>query len=369
MSDPLADAAVASLFASGIRPTKGIDPLTAVEAHADTGDQACAAFVAATSVLPDWVNPALVERGRRVALSLAVPTGVVLLLGGLCEVHSVSSIASVLGATGRLQTRTWLRMLETGRFIRDVHTRDGLRPHGEGLRAVIRVRLVHAIIRRALGAGNPEHRSAIDQRELAFTLCAHSHVVRRGLARLGVTMTANEQCAHQHLWRVVGHAMGIEPRLLAHDATAEAALYEQLRTELVGGDDAVSRTLVGTTIKTIAARSHLPHAMVRAVARRLVGRQLAERLEIEPAAGATAVLTAATAIVRGLNALRRAVPLTTLALAPMGKAFADIVVATDPGRSEPVGIAAARDFHHRRAAAPPRRPLTLTAMERRPDAT
>ncbi len=124
MNDPLADAAVASLFASGIRLTKGVDVLAAVEARAHAGDRACAAFVSATSADPDWVDPALVERGRRVALSLAVPTGIVLLLGGLCEVHSVPSIASVLGATGRLQTRTWLRMLETGRFIRDVHSRD-----------------------------------------------------------------------------------------------------------------------------------------------------------------------------------------------------------------------------------------------------
>ena len=276
--DPLADAALDALLArTGDQPAG--DLLAAVEAEAEAGDVACRAFVDAVSVLPSWVEPALIEHGRTLALSLALPTGVVLLLGGLTEVYAVPRIARVLTATGRLKSMTWRRMLETGRFIRDVHGRGGMRAGGDGFRAVVRVRLIHAMVRRRLGSAVPED-TLIDQPEMAFTLCAHSHVVRRGLATLGFRLTDHEQRAHQHLWRLVGHLMGVDPSLLAATPEDEARLYLRLRSELFVGDQSRARELVRHSVGGVAAEARLPQTLVSTMVHRLVGSRLAGELEI-----------------------------------------------------------------------------------------
>ncbi|MEM7159705.1 MAG: oxygenase MpaB family protein [Myxococcota bacterium] len=339
--DPLADAALDALLTR----TEGRPPgdlLAAVEAEAKAGDRACRAFVDAVSELPSWVEPALIEHGRTLALSLALPTGVVLLLGGLTEVYAVPAVARVLTATGRLKTMTWRRMLETGRFIRDVHGRGGMRAGGDGFRAVVRVRLIHAMVRRRLGAAVPDE-VLIDQPEMAFTLCAHSHVVRRGLATLGFRLTDHEQRAHQHLWRLVGHLMGIDPERLAPDPAAEAKLYRRLRESLHEGDQSRARDLVHHSVGSVAAEAHLPPTLVGTMVHRLVGSPLAEQLEVPTRRSWDRVLGGLVGVTRVFDAGRRLLPAFTRALAALGHTFADLVVAADPGIAEPTAVATARD--------------------------
>lgn len=336
--DPLADAAVESALRRWAPSDRsGGDLLAAVEREAERGDEACSAFVSAAFSHPAWADPALLDEGQRLGLALAIPTGAVLLLGGLVEVYDIPEIADVLGSTRRLQSQTWTRLLETGRFIRDIHLPGALSPDGEGLRALIRVRLLHAMIRTRIAQRG---RHVITQEQMAFTLCAHSHVVRRSLSRVGVPLTSSEARAHHHLWRMVGHALGVEPRWLARSPGQEVLLYQRLQRDLCRGRKAEGRDLAARAIDTIASQARLPRGLVASLARRLVGQAVAERLRIAPHARWTPVLSLFAGCARVANGLRRRVPWVDRACTAGGITFANLVLATDPGAQQPVGAAA-----------------------------
>ncbi|MEM6992477.1 MAG: oxygenase MpaB family protein [Myxococcota bacterium] len=337
--DRIADAAVQALLreAPGAdAPSRG-DLLAAVEALGAAGDPACRAFVVTVSVHPRWVDADLLARGQRVALSLAIPTGIVLLLGGLTEVYGVTPIARVLGKTKRLESSTWRRMLETGRFIRDIHRPGGLAPGGEGARAIARIRLIHAMVRARLEGS----RDVVTQQQMAFTLYAHSHVVRTGLSSLGFGLDEDEAQAHQHLWRVVGHMMGVDRRVLPSSPAAEAALYRRLYPAVVDGSCEESQRLVACSIETVRQRARLPRGLVHAIVHRLAGRPLAARLGVPSGGRWARVLAAGTRVARIINRVRKIGPVRR-AFAAMGGLFADRVVAGDPDHAAPVGAAAAR---------------------------
>ena len=335
--DVLADAAVARVLEGpGPTPANLVD---AVRALAADGDPACAAFVRHVVSIPEWVDPELVELGCRVTLSLSVPIGAVLAVGSLPEVYAVPAIAKALGATGRLKNLTWLRILETGRFLRDVHGDDAGQPLGVAGQAIAQVRLVHALVRhKIVSRGGP---TCITQQQLAFVLCTHSHVIRRGLDAMGLPMTDREARAHQHLWRLIGHRMGIETDGLAASRQEEARLYARLWLRMVDGTDPACRELTRIGLDTAARKARVPMGLTRAIARRLLRPTLAARLQIgEPCAWDRA-LQLGVPILRRLYGLRSAIPGASAALLWLGRSIADAVVAGDPS-PEPVGVAAAR---------------------------
>lgn len=308
-----------------------------MEHDAERGDEACSAFVSAAFSHPAWVDAALLDEGRRLGLALAIPTGAALLFGGLVEVYDIPAIADVLGSTRRLQAQTWTRVLETGRFIRDIHLPGALSPKGEGLRALVRVRLLHAMIRNRLAQRG---REVITQEQMAFTMCAHSHVVRRSLARLGVPISPPEARAHQHFWALVGHAMGVESRWLAQSPEEEARLYERLQRNLCRGRKATGRDLTARAIDAIASQARVPRGLAASLAHRLVGPSVADRLRITPQARWTPVLSLVAGCARVANGLRRRAPWGDRVCATGGITFVNLVLAADPGGHQPVGAAA-----------------------------
>lgn len=332
--DPIADAAVARVLAEG----QTADLVDAVLELAKGGDEACAAFVRHMVSQPDWVDPDLVELGRRVSLASALPIGAVLLLGGLPEVYAVPPIARALSATGRLKNLTWLRMLETGRFVRDVHGDDALTVLGVAARAIAQVRLVHALVRRRVAQrGGP---TVITQSQLAFVLCAHSHVVRRGLDALGMPLSPREAAAHQHLWRLIGHRMGIED--LPATPEEESRQYARLWLRMVDGTDPACRELTRVGLQTVAHKARVPMGLAGAVARRLLRPTLSVRLGLGKRTGWDRTLELGVPVVRSLHRLARALPGSGSVAVRLGQAIADAVVACDPSSPEPVGVAAAR---------------------------
>lgn len=328
--DPIAEAALKALTVArknGPDESKG-DLLEGIERLADQGNPACQAFVAAAFTHPQWLDTELLKAGQHVGLALAAPTGAVLLLSGLLEVFAVGSIAEVLDSTQQLSHRTWQRMLETGRFIRDIHSPGSLAPYGEGLRSMARIRIIHAMVRTRLQA---QGREVLTPTEMAFTLCAHSHVVRRGLSSIGIELTSWEARAHQHLWRVVGHFMGMDSRILPRSPQAERGLYERLYPQLVDGPRSSSRRLTMHAVETVAKQAHLPQGLVRATVHRLVGESLATQLGVADGGRWSSVVSATSRVMAALNRVRQIAPLFTRGLASAGHAFANAVL--DEGAS------------------------------------
>ncbi|HLP40850.1 MAG TPA: oxygenase MpaB family protein, partial [Fibrobacteria bacterium] len=91
-----------------------------------------------------------------------------------------------------------------------------------GIATAQKVRLMHAAVRYFARASppfraHPEWGIPINQEELGGTLLAFSSVTLDGLASLGLKAPAAEQDAYLHFWKVVGHVLGLDPRLLVRD--------------------------------------------------------------------------------------------------------------------------------------------------------
>ena len=107
----------------------------------------------------------------------------------------------VLHLTARLETDVKRRIMETGQFLMDVMTPGGLDPGGQGVRAIQRVRLVHATLRNLIDAAaerdpsiwrSAEWGHPVNQEQLAGTLMSFSYVVGEPLPRLGLKVTPGD---------------------------------------------------------------------------------------------------------------------------------------------------------------------------------
>ena len=229
VADPLADAAIAALGETAY--DRAADTLRNVRARAATGDPACQAFVTAVAAPPAWLNPAWMRRGPAVSLAFLTHTR-------LSLTHSLFSGALfaratlVTRATGRLGADPASRIRETGAFLAAVLQPGGLAPGAVGFETAVRVRLLHASIRawvgRAPGFVDDFVGAPIDQTMLAMTASLFSYVHLRSLARLGVRLSYDDMRAHHHLWRYVGHLLGIDPRLAPATLAQEQELWRAL---------------------------------------------------------------------------------------------------------------------------------------------
>ncbi|MDE2365071.1 MAG: DUF2236 domain-containing protein [Hyphomicrobiales bacterium] len=227
--DPLADAAVAALNERAYQRTGA--KLEAVRALAAEGEPAARAFVEAASETPAWLDERLLAHGQKLTLGFVA-------LSRLSLLHSLfagglfARATLVTRATGRLGADPSTRIRETGAFIGAIMQPGGMAPGAVGHETTLRVRLLHSSIRawlkRTPGFSEGFVGEPIDQTMLAMTLSLFSYLYLRTFARLGVVFGDRDLAAHHHLWRYVGHVLGVDSRLLAPTLDAERELWSAL---------------------------------------------------------------------------------------------------------------------------------------------
>lgn len=169
---------------------------------------------------PDWLNRALLNEGAKVSQANGMVSFYVLrdmaLMGGYVY---FSSLNQTLAATGSLQKDASLRLGETGKWLADVTTPHGLDRFGEGFITTIRVRMVHALIRRALKKRGDWDGDAwglpINQIDMLATYLAFGPVTVLGARLFGVPINRTESRAAMHMWRYIGWLSGVEEQWLA----------------------------------------------------------------------------------------------------------------------------------------------------------
>ncbi|EGY15909.1 uncharacterized protein VDAG_07073 [Verticillium dahliae VdLs.17] len=134
-----------------------------VRDNADT-DEVLGQLWKEVTTVPEWVDWAQIERGQHVFLRYAGPAIFALafqsLVGGMGSRRVVETLART-GGFGVNVTRR--RLLETFQHVLQVTSSlPAIQPHGDGFASTIRVRLLHAAVRRrilALAAQKPEYYS------------------------------------------------------------------------------------------------------------------------------------------------------------------------------------------------------------------
>jgi hypothetical protein len=161
MGDPPADEVVDRIYS-----TRGVQAVNTLMPGFVRNDQMdpralpddVSQFINATSVLPAWANPDLIQAGESLFWEFGAPMITALFCDSLPFCYLGRKGVQVLTLTALLYTNPTRRVLETAQFLVDTLQRGGLAPQGGGVRAAQKVRMMHAAIRlqiRESGAWNP----------------------------------------------------------------------------------------------------------------------------------------------------------------------------------------------------------------------
>lgn len=291
VGDPLADAAIDALAA--VSPA---DSQRMIEAHMNedtegmrgSPDEVWEFFSALDRSPPFEFDPARAAKGARAfyRYSDLFFVGLVLesLITGLTE--ELSKSFYITGRTaGNLR-----RVRQNTRHIVEVTLPGGLERGGDGWKLTVRIRLVHAQLRRLLlnsdewdvaTEGVPLHMAHMSLAATGFS-AANLHSVRK----LGVQLTEEESAGFMHIWSYVAWLLGV-PESLLFTTEAGAAQVRQVahRFESQPGEKAiaVAHGYVSTVPELIgitgaAKQKRMLNALFR-TSRALVGNELADVLD------------------------------------------------------------------------------------------
>ena len=274
-SDPLADEVVASFAALG--PSAGRAMLEralaqGVQAVPDSPESLRSLFARIDSV-PDWVDLARCDLGARVYRRASFGSALTLSAYSLMSGYHSAAAIKPLTFTGGLSERAPRRLAETGRYVVETSRHGGLRRQGEGLKIAVRVRLMHAQVRRMIrGSGRWQDAvwgAPINQADMAITALEFSSMVLRGCRALGYRFSGEESAAVMHLFRYAAYLMGVDDDLLSvMDDESIAERYEALVRFTIDGPDEDSLVLADALRRAFVTGAGTPLAALQALSLR-----------------------------------------------------------------------------------------------------
>jgi hypothetical protein len=335
--DPLADEVVAAiegtpggwaLFDQCMK--RGVERVTGVP-------DAFRAFFAHVERVPMWVDWETVDRGGEVLLRAGPLGGIVLALKSLVQGYASPAGNKPLVFSGRLQEQAVRRLNETSRFVQATITPGSMRPRGEGWRITLKVRLIHAQVRRMILRSGRWDAAAwgapINQHDSAGTALLFSVIVLDGLRQLGMRIPWREAEGYVHLWRWSGWLMGVEPELLPA-TEAEGLRLGQLIAATLGEPDEDSRKLTAallhSPLQTARTRGEIANAkrVIRfseAMCRHLMGEEVADKLAV-PRTSWRYMVPFARRLVSSVELVRETVPFADVPAVWAGRRYWDRVV-------------------------------------------
>ena len=131
--------------------------------------------------------------------------------------YAFAAGAQVLVRSQRILDQIGERLGETTRFVLDIFKPGAFTSQDEAFLTCAKVRLIHAysryFIRKYARDWSPEFGEPINQEDLLGTNLAFSHLVLRGMTKLGMSPSSKEHQAVLRYWKWIGGLMGIEPSL------------------------------------------------------------------------------------------------------------------------------------------------------------
>jgi hypothetical protein len=258
------------------------------------------AYMKVASTLPSWRDPAKVREAEAFFLLYGLASATLLACASLPECYVMKYGTEVLAYTKFLQVNPTRRVRETAQMVMDVMCPGGLEPGGRGVRATMKVRVMHAIVRHMVendpkAVANPSDPALrakfgrpINQEDMVYTLLTFSYVVINGFAGMGYRMTDGEREGYIHCWNVVGSLMGIREELLPASYADARELFDAIRKRQHGQSDA-GRKLTAALLKALQdalpGEHHDP--LPAALTRRLIGHETADLLGVARATGLT----------------------------------------------------------------------------------
>ncbi|MBX2798228.1 MAG: DUF2236 domain-containing protein [Myxococcales bacterium] len=216
-ADPLADDVARDLAAGALRRHDLERAITAGAIPKRGGPASLSAFCEAVRDRPTWVDEVAVREGARVCALGGGDGMTALLVNALAGGYRFSAINQALIATGQLTESAAKRLGYTTRWFIDVTDPDDLGPTTPGFQSTLRVRLVHAMVRRRLldeAWDTAVNGQPVNQVDMQATYLGFSVVYLLGLRMMGVVTTPAERAAYMHRWRLLAWLNGVSDDFL-----------------------------------------------------------------------------------------------------------------------------------------------------------
>ena len=169
---------------------------------------------------PDWLDlPSLLPgcqmfwRNGRLVLAGMV--------GGVLVEGFATNIAKSFFLTGRLRDQGVRRLQQNNRHMLEIFMPGGMEAHADGWTHSVRVRLVHAKIRKLLTESEEwdvaELGTPLSAAHVGFAIAAFSARLLKHLKRLGGSFDQEERRSFMAVWRYSGYLMGVPETILYRD--------------------------------------------------------------------------------------------------------------------------------------------------------
>lgn len=239
---------------------------------------------------PDWLDYDAFAPGVRAFQreSARILTGFV---GGVLTDGFRTLIAKSFVERGRIFDSGVRRLRQNNRHQLEIFFPDGLRRFGDGWKLSVRIRFIHAQVRRMLtrdaGWDSGEWGVPISGAHLGYAAACFATRTVRHSESLGVRYSPEERAGFHAVWRYAGYLMGIPESILFRDEEHAQQIYRTASDcEPPPADDSIIMThaLVNSTplvagIEDPAERKRLAVKEIYPLCRALIGNEMANQLQ------------------------------------------------------------------------------------------
>ncbi len=238
---------------------------------------------------PDWLEHEAFGPGIRafqrnsVRILSAFVTGV--LVDGFSTLISKSFVQ-----TGRIFDNGVWRLKQNSRHQMEIFWPGGLDRQGDGWKLSVRIRFVHAQVRRLLGQTSEwEHEAwgvPLSAAHMGYAVaCFAARTIEHSEA-LGARYSTEERASFHDVWRYAGHLMGIPDSILYTDEQDALRLYRigtlceppPSMEAIIMSNALINSAPLVAGIEDPGARRGLVEKVIYPVSRALVGNELADQL-------------------------------------------------------------------------------------------
>lgn len=165
-----------------------------------------------------------------------VVTGV-LGVRSLLKQYAHTKATNVLRMTTLLTGHVDRRITETFQFVMDVMQKGWYKPNQRGIRAIQKLRLIHALIRYRIlhgmtpqseGSWDPTWGQPINQEDMIFANQTFSVEVVNGMAQGGFHLSDEDREIYVQAWVLIGKALGVDSSLEPASYAQAAALQQRI---------------------------------------------------------------------------------------------------------------------------------------------
>ena len=204
-----------------------------------------------------------------------------------------TNIAKSFFITGRVRDQGIRRLGQNNRHMMEIFLPGGMYRHGDGWKLSLRIRIVHARLRRLLSDSEDWDKEAwgepISAAHLGYAISAFSARLLKHMKTLGATYNKEEYDSFMAVWRYSGHIMGIPQTILFQDADEALKLWKIALTcepdspieSIVMAHALVNSAPLIAGATELQARRSLARYVYR-LSRGLIGKEFAESLMYPP---------------------------------------------------------------------------------------